>query len=102
MEPWAWLIVYLVGFALLQLVLYRYVRNRDSSSEQPTGSPGDGHGTRAGAGRERRTEPAAEVGIGSEPDGSGDGDRVRCTHCGALNEQGATFRYCRECTQPIQ
>lgn len=98
MEPWVWLIVYLVGFALLQLVLYRYVRNRDSSSEQPTGSPG----ARSAAGRERRTESATEVRIGSEPDGSGDADRVRCTHCGALNEQGATFRYCRECTQPIQ
>lgn len=102
MEPWVWLVVYLVGFALLQVVLYRYVRNRDSSGEQPAGSPGDRHGARADAGRERPTESRAEMRIGPDPDSSGETDRVRCTHCGALNEQGATFRYCRECTQPLQ
>ncbi|MEF8782532.1 MAG: hypothetical protein V5A39_08880 [Haloarculaceae archaeon] len=102
MEPWVWLVVYLVGFALLQVILYRYVRDEESSSEQPAGSPGDRHGARADAGREHRAESATEAGLGSGPDVPGDVDGVRCKHCGALNEQGATFRYCRECTQPIQ
>jgi hypothetical protein len=98
MEAWAWLTVYLVGFALLQLALYRYFRGDDSASTRTT-QPGDG-GARTDAGPNTRPETAVESGGEVQPD-QAEG-AVHCKHCGALNERNPTYTYCRQCAQPIQ
>jgi hypothetical protein len=102
MEAWAWLAVYLVGFALLQLVLYRYFRKR-RSGDQPAGPDGR-HGARADAGRDSQYNPASErADPGGDGRRSGDGaDGVHCGHCGALNEDGSTYTYCRQCARPLR
>jgi hypothetical protein len=101
MEVWAWLTVYLVGFALLQLVLYRYFR-QGGSGEQPAGSPNN-HGMGADAGRDPWVDSPREQADHAPDSTPGDASGgVRCKHCGAVNESEATFTYCRECAQPLQ
>jgi hypothetical protein len=103
MEVWVWLLVYLVGFALLQLVLYRYFRER-GSGEQPAGSPNN-HGLGVDAGRDPRvdsaTEQAADHG-GDAGRSQDDPDGIRCTQCGARNERDPAFTYCQQCARPLQ
>lgn len=85
METWAWLLAYLLGFALLQLYLYRYFMKSTTtkSPERTTPVPEGG----------ARTVEAAEN-VPSE-------DLVACTNCGAYNESHAMFRYCRECGERL-
>jgi hypothetical protein len=102
MEPWAWLTAYLVGFALLQLVLYRYLSGKDSTSE--LSRPSGDHRARADAGGETHTEPMTEASIDNNPERGAESDEegIHCKHCGTLNERHATITYCRHCTQPLQ
>ena len=88
MAVWAWILAYVVGFSLLQLLVYRYVRDSDPSVEGP--SVGDQYLTTA-------DRPERGGGQGEHDDAS-----VYCQHCGARNELGAPFRYCRECTAPLR
>lgn len=90
MEVWTWIVAYVVGFSLLQLLVYRYFRDGDASVEGPSAGSGDRY-------------PAAADGLdraASREEPTGDG--VRCRHCGAVNEGEASFRYCRECVTPLQ
>lgn len=83
MEAWAWLFAYVLGFGLLQLFLYRYFqREYGQADATPVGVEGTPAAT---------SETAREV----------DGDGVRCAHCGTVNDQEPTIRYCRECTSPL-
>lgn len=89
METWGWLVAYVVGFGLLQLLLYRYFRRDDPS---PDATPGPVEGS-----ARRSLERPAEA------DGGTDADEARhCPHCGAANERIQTFSYCRECAGPLQ
>jgi hypothetical protein len=84
MEAWAWLFAYVLGFALLQLVLYRYFQREYGKAD---------------------ATPVAMEGPGAVPRDSGrdaDGDGRRCQHCGTRNDEESTFTYCRECTSPFQ
>ena len=83
MRTWTWLIAYLVGFALLQLYLYRYFISGGSTTDTSTtnATPGfEGGGT------------AERQGGAELPD-----DTVACQQCGAYNESHATFRFCKHC-----
>ena len=80
METWLWLLAYLVGFALLQVYLYRYfVKSTPRSPEQTT--PVSEGGARA-----------VDV-----PENVPEGDLVSCRECGAYNENHPMFTFCREC-----
>ena len=90
MEAWTWLAAYLIGFALLQLVLYRYFRRGESTHEQ-------------GEAREpgyKRLEGSAPSDIGTPADP--DSDTVACGNCGARNERDGMYSYCRECAEPLR
>ncbi len=92
MEPWAWLAAYLVGFAFLQLLLYRYFREETSGQER-TGAGPEGSAPRA-------TEPARP-----RPDGgskSRSESDVYCKHCGARNDRDPAYTFCRECANPLR
>jgi len=84
MDPWVWLAAYLVGFALLQVLLYRRFRRDVPQSETTTPSGGDSGVARAAAGS----------------DGTDDAT-VACQHCGTSNAADATYRFCRECGEQI-
>jgi hypothetical protein len=85
METWAWLLAYLLGFALLQLYLYRYFL-KSTTTESP-----------------ERTTPVPEGGRGAvdATENAPDGDVVACASCGAYNENHATFTFCRECGERL-
>lgn len=84
MEAWAWLVAYLLGFGLLQLVLYRYFQREFR------------HADTTPATTERSAAPAHDG--GGEPAGEG----IHCPECGCRNLQEPTFTYCRRCTSPLQ
>lgn len=83
METWAWLIAYLLGFALLQLYLYRYFMDGGSTTDRST----------------TNATPGFEGGGGVERQGSAElsDDSVACEECGAYNESHATFTFCKHC-----
>ena len=84
MEAWAWLFAYVLGFGLLQLVLYRYFqREYGQADATPVGAEGTGAAPR---------EPTPET----------DGEGIRCTHCGTVNDSEPNFTFCRACTEPLQ
>lgn len=89
MEIWGWIIAYVVGFSLLQLLVYRYVGSDEPTVERP--APGSSERTAA-----RRLEPAD--GVASRPDG----DTVHCQHCGSPNAREPVYTYCRECVAPLR
>lgn len=81
MSTWVWLVVYLVGFALVQVLLYRYLRDSQGGQTAPRGSETES----ARAPVERTAERSAT-----------DGEQgVYCRNCGARNE--GSYSYCREC-----
>jgi len=85
MEAWAWLIAYLIGFALLQLVLYRYFQRGESTHD------GD---------REPGYRRLEQRGAGGDVGREDDADGVYCQQCGAQNDR--TYSYCRNCVEPIR
>jgi hypothetical protein len=89
MEAWAWLAAYLIGFALLQLVLYRYFQRGESTHDAETREPG----------YKRIEGSAATSEIGTH---GGDEDTVVCQQCGTANERDGMFSYCRECAEPLR
>jgi hypothetical protein len=86
MEIWAWLLAYVLGFGLLQLFLYRYFSRKQGALDGAT-PPG--------------TEGARRAPPDHDGEDSGDG-ALRCQHCGAANENEASFTYCRECASPLR
>jgi len=99
METWAWLVAYLIGFALLQMVLYRYFQQDDRTSEQPAHGRGDHTGASADTVTDRSADTSSDHARES-PSGSESGG-VHCRNCGAVNEAEATFTYCQECLEPL-
>ena len=89
MEAWAWLAAYLIGFALLQLVLYRYFQRGESTHDGEAREPGY-----------KRLEASAAT-SDLDTDDSRD-DRVVCQQCGTLNERDGMYSYCRECAEPLR
>ncbi|GGN99610.1 MULTISPECIES: DUF7577 domain-containing protein [Haloarcula] len=82
MDTWVWLTAYVVGFGLLQVLLYRYFRRSDPSPETTEGRV-DRHGGHG--------SPGTDVqGV------------VPCDHCGTVNEAHRMVRYCRSCTESLR
>lgn len=84
MEAWGWLLAYVAGFGLVQLLLYRYFRREDPSPDAAPGRSDGGHG-----------RPLDGPGDASDEDG------IYCPNCGAFNERAQPFAYCRECVERL-
>jgi len=82
MQPWVWLAAYVLGFGLLQVVLYRHF------SRTPSPEPTNNRVARTDGGRRVATETADDI--------------VTCTHCGAVNESHKMIRYCGSCAQSLR
>ncbi|WP_262178871.1 DUF7577 domain-containing protein [Haloarcula laminariae] len=82
MQPWVWLAAYVLGFGLLQVLLYRHFSDR-TASPQPT----ERRVTRADGGRRVAAEAT---------------ETVVCGHCGAVNESHSMIRYCGACAESLR
>ena len=89
METWGWLVAYVVGFGLVQLLLYRHFQRDDPS---PDVTPGSTDGSARLSAERSPRQPADD----DESDG------VTCRHCGAVNESDGAFTYCEECVRPLR
>ena len=89
---WTWILIYVLGFAAFQLLIYRYLRENEPSIKQATPGYTESERDAAQPGLEAPTEP-----VGAE-----NGDGIRCRHCGTVNESEQAFTYCRECIRPLQ
>ncbi|QSG09768.1 DUF7577 domain-containing protein [Halapricum desulfuricans] len=86
---WVWILVYVLAFALFQLLLYRYLQGQERPPfEQATPDYGD----------TERARPRTAV-AGVETD---DGEMIRCPRCGTYNERDPAYTYCKECVQRLQ
>ncbi|WP_254272983.1 DUF7577 domain-containing protein [Haloarcula marina] len=84
METWVWLTGYVVGFGLLQVLLYRYFQRREPTPETTAGGF-----DRGDAGGRSVSRPETDV-------------VVNCEACGAANESHRMIRYCGECTASLR
>ena len=94
MEAWAWILVYLVGFTLFQLLLFRYFADGRSFDGMSLGSS-----ETAGA---RSLERGRATGERPQRTDAAETDGVRCPHCGAHNEDDATYTYCSNCLAQLR
>jgi len=81
---WLWVLLYVVGFVLLQVLLYRYLQRNETGFDGATPVDGDGEADRSAV----RAAPT--------PDAAESDDRFRCPNCVTPNDR--TFTYCRNCT----
>jgi len=97
MEPWGWILVYLAGFTLLQLLLVRYFSDDRSlggvSLESNESSPPQS-GERGRSLGEREPHVGEAAGEGA--------DGVRCPQCGTDNADEQTYTYCRNCLTQLR
>jgi len=90
MDAWAWILVYLVGFTLFQLLLFRYFSDGRAFDGVSLGS-----GETAGV---QSLDHAGTTGESPQRGETEDDDGgLRCPHCGAHNEEETTYTYCRNC-----
>ena len=82
MQPWVWLTAYVLGFGLLQVMLYRHF-----SGQTPSPRPTEGRVARADGGRQVAVEAT---------------DTIACGHCGAANESHRMIRYCGACAESLR
>lgn len=90
MDVWFWLGVYLVGFVLLQLYLYRYFVRGSSSAESGRPEPTDVAGS------------GADIQKGEVGSQSGDESVTICVSCGTQNRNEAMFTYCKQCGSVLE
>lgn len=95
MNVWAWIVLYVVLFGLLQVLIYRYLRSGEDAPLMQSTPP---IGERPAPDDMRKERVLEEVG---EHDSSVHHDpSVRqCPHCGT--ENGVEYTYCRECVEPL-
>lgn len=84
MGVWGWIVLYVLLFALLQFLLYRYLHDEDSTPLHSSPARLDITGLEEGASEEYDAERS---------------DQLRCRHCGATNESG--YRFCRNCISQL-
>jgi hypothetical protein len=99
MDFWVWLAAALVGFALLQVALYRYFHHESPPSEGTTthGSPDTGPETGMALLEINEADQQSQ-----DHTDNCQSDGKRCVHCGARNERDPVYTYCRQCGEPLR
>jgi len=98
MEPWGWILIYLVGFTLFQLLLFRYFTDERGFEGVSLGS-GERSALQSADGNARAAESQQVPQSDTEETDREDG--VSCPHCGAYNAD-EQFTFCRKCTGQIR
>lgn len=108
MEPWGWLVGYVVLFAILHLVLYYVYVYRGEDGRTPTTSFAESNRTSA------RNSPGTDIYSGRDSNSSLEetddteyepeieGEPMHCPYCGTANESDPTFTYCWSCISPLR
>jgi len=98
MSAWAFVVLYLAAFVLLQFVIYRYLRDhREEESRMAVSRPPNadrGAGWDADGNDRRRVQETIER--------EGDQAVRRCPSCGATNEPGGPYTFCRNCAARLR
>ncbi|ACV12029.1 hypothetical protein Huta_1859 [Halorhabdus utahensis DSM 12940] len=84
---WGWIVAYILGFLLFQLLIYWYLGEDGTSIERTTPDSTE---------QERGPRPSIET---RDTDEGDVGETVRCRHCGAANEFHPSYRFCRVCAR---
>lgn len=104
---WGWILVYVLGLVVLQLLVYRYLGGEGGAFAEA-----DSAGARHSSGddnpeREVVRNRTGPVNVGpptatatAEAYGRSTTDRL-CPHCGVENEPDTTFTFCRNCAQRL-
>ena len=89
MNVWGWIVLYVVLFAGLQLLIYRFLRSDEDSPllQSTPSSP------------ERRTPDDIRKESVLEEFNESDPSVRQCQHCGT--ENGVEYTFCRECVEPL-
>lgn len=97
MDVWVWILVYTLLFALVQLLLYRYLHDDEGGSlshslfaEGTTPDEGDAYASSSEAAANDR------AGDRRPPDAP---NLHQCPHCGIAND--TTYTFCRNCVRHL-
>jgi hypothetical protein len=98
MEPWGWILVYLVGFTLFQLLLFRYF----SDGGFDAASLGSSEASASGSVERREAVRESPAGAGDDSDAGDAIDGVHCRQCGTVNADDQMYTYCRKCLTQLR
>ena len=118
MSTWGVVLVYLLAFALVQLVVYRYLRRRgddedgdgEGSSTAWMSPPGAGLGPTGEHVYYAGSRDQSDAGDSSETSGEDsrgrardrdEGGQRRCPNCGTRNEADEMYTFCRNCVSRL-
>jgi len=104
MEIWVWLSAYLVGFVVLQVLLYRYVIGRSVSRSGGTtteSSIGAAGLARSGRPVDVEHDQTGHDGTEDSPGAIDADEAVCCEVCGVENKPDQLFTYCRNCGERL-
>jgi ribosomal protein S14 len=112
MNLWGWVLAYVVGFSLLQVLIYRYLSGRKEgqanarSGERalerttPRGEQWAGEGHPTGGEPAPETNPSVSRETDERAARSAPRNR-HCPRCGTLNGADGAFTYCKNCVRPL-
>jgi hypothetical protein len=95
MAVWHIVVLYLAIFALLQFVVYRYLKDRNDGRPTQFRSASNPDSGRVD---DRAVEPPSPH--DPSPRDGESGARF-CTQCGARNDPDQVYSYCRNCANPL-
>ena len=113
MNLWGWVLVYVVGFSLLQVLIYRYLSDREergtnaqsgecaTARTTPRGEQWAGEGHPTGGEPSPETDPYASKET-EETDARSTPRSRHCPRCGTLNGADGTYTYCKNCIRPLE
>jgi len=107
MDVWQWVLLYAAFLALVQLLIYYYLRrgrDRQSMTVSGAGDRGRTNGAVPNSSGLREMPGSPDDGdAGAETDPRSDADETTlvCPHCGARNDREPTFTYCRNCVSQL-
>ncbi|GEM_PF-1093367 len=98
METWLIVAAYVLGFILLQIILYQYfIRGSGSGTTETARAESTDGATSAG----HDGSPSAVGPSGKPVNSDSDEELISCSECGAYNRQSQMFVYCRECGEKL-
>lgn len=104
MDPWGWIVVYAVGLAVLQLLVYRYLLNSDDEVgyDRVFGERDDRPDSVASGSDRGGSTRAARLAAPSRSERPReDADGRYCPRCGTMNEPDPTFDRCWNCSNRL-
>jgi hypothetical protein len=107
MDVWGWILVYAVGLALLQVLVYRYLWQQGGSLAGEAPFSSDTRPDESRRPRPRDALPTREadswLDMHREEEQEPAGSAIRrCPNCGADNELDQTYTYCWNCVTRIE